>query len=150
MQEKTGNILYIMKGKSDTQEKIFHTISVPFTLPDMNTLYCELTMLQIRPSSRRLVQYRADLTAILLTSHDLLLSLCTDPGAFFVPPPGAFVRAAHAQCAMLATALAIVGCPIKVKCRLKYEDALLCMNPVRIFPGALKGSGSGYFLFQQL
>ncbi len=70
------------------------------------------------PSSRKLPQYRADVTALLLVTHDLLLSCGGDGGdtdVLFRPSSSSsFAREVHAKCSVLAAALAVVGCPIQV------------------------------------
>ncbi len=77
--------------------------------------------LQVNPSMRRLPQYRADLTAILLIAHDLLLgAVDEDTRDLFHPSSSAsssstpFAKEIHAKCSVLAAALTVVGCPIQV------------------------------------
>ena len=81
---------------------------------------------QVRPSSRRLSQYRADLTSILLVSHDILLSLAPSVAAFFLPAAkrSQLARSVHAKCTVLVTALTIVGCPIKVRGGAQFKRTL--------------------------
>ena len=75
----------------------------------------------MRPSLRRLAQYRADVTAILLVAHDFLLSLVPSLASLFAPghnPGSSFVaRSIHTKCTILVTALAVVGCSVKVLAR---------------------------------
>ena len=72
---------------------------------------------QIHPTARRLAQYRADITAILLISHDLLLSVVSSLNHLFHPSPkvaSGISRTVHTKCTILASALTLIGCPIKI------------------------------------
>ena len=76
----------------------------------------------MRPSLRRLAQYRADVTAILLVAHDFLLSLVPGLASLFAPGhnhggSNFVARSIHTKCTILVTALAVVGCSVKVLAR---------------------------------
>ena len=63
-----------------------------------------MSVFQIQPSARRLSQYRADVTAIMLIAHDLLLSVVASLGELFRPTVkhgNAVARAIHAKCTVL-------------------------------------------------
>ncbi len=69
---------------------------------------------QIKPSSRRLPQYRADISVVLFIAHDILLSITPDVRSLFHPAPkNGRIKAIHHKCLLLMTALVVVGCPVK-------------------------------------
>lgn len=90
-------------------KKALHQI-LKISLDILAVRYC-----QIKPSNKRLNQYRADISVILYVCHDMLLSLIPDVRSLFHPNPKHVAsRSVHQKCLTLLLALMTVGCPIKV------------------------------------
>ncbi|TRY78188.1 hypothetical protein TCAL_04263 [Tigriopus californicus] len=82
--------------------------------------YCK-----INPSPARLAQYRADITAILLITHDIMLSLFPGIQMFLDTRSNVLARSIHAKAAILCTALTLVGCPMKAMARVTLQGSNL-------------------------
>ena len=88
--------------------KALHEL-VKNSLDILTVRYC-----QIKPSARRLSQYRADISVILYVAHDMLLSLISDVRTLLHPNPVHVpARSIHQKCLTLLIAQMMVGSPIK-------------------------------------
>ena len=69
---------------------------------------------QVKPSTKRLTQYRADISVILYVAHDMLLSLIPDLNTLFHPDPrNIAARSIHQKCLTLILAQTMIGSPMK-------------------------------------
>ena len=69
---------------------------------------------QVKPSNRRLAQFRADISVILYVAHDMLLSLIPDLNTLFHPDPrNISARSIHQKCLTLLLAQVMIGAPMK-------------------------------------
>ena len=89
----------------------------------MSCFYHFSLLFQIKPSNKRMPQYRADICVILFVAHDMLLSLIPDLHSLFHPNPrNVPAKSVQQKCQALFLAQVIIGCPIKNMER--YIDSL--------------------------